>query len=83
MIWTSFPREYCDFSGLGQLLNDLSFIICIVDAGLPELPRVAVLLPVVVPVSSAVRPEAKHVHLKGSVSIRLTGVEVCVTSAGC
>ena len=74
VIWRSFSREYCDFSSLGQLLNDLSLEICIMDAGLPELPGIAVLLPVVVPVSSAVRPEAKHIHLKGSVRIRLTCV---------
>lgn len=33
------------------------------DAGLPELPGVPVLLPVVVPVSSAVGSETEDIHL--------------------
>lgn len=36
------------------------------DAGLPEFPRVAVLLPVVVPVSTAVGPKAKDIDLEDS-----------------
>lgn len=66
MICWLFPREYSDFASLSQPLDDLSFVVCVVDAGLPELPGVAVLLPVVVPVSPAVRPEAKHIHLQES-----------------
>lgn len=63
MICWLFPREYGDFAGLGEPLNDLSFEVGIVDPGFPELSGVAVLLPVVVPVSPAVRPKTKHIHL--------------------
>lgn len=59
-----FSWEYGDFSGLGQPLNDLGLVVCVVDAGLPELSGVAVLLPVVVPVPTAVRPEAEDVDLE-------------------
>lgn len=61
-----FPREHGDFAGLGQPLDDLGFIVRIVDPGLPELSRVAVLLPVVVPVSTAVRPKAEDIDLEDS-----------------
>lgn len=61
-----FPGEYSDFASLRQPLDDLGFIVGIVDAGLPELSGVAVLLPVVVPVSSTVCPESKHIHLEES-----------------
>lgn len=61
-----FPGEYSDFASLCQPLDDLGFIVGIVDAGLPELSGVAVLLPVVVPVSSTVCPESKHIHLEES-----------------
>lgn len=64
MICWLFPREYSDFAGLGQPLNDLGFIVSIMDASLPELSGVAVLFPVVVPVSPAVCPETKHIHLE-------------------
>lgn len=37
----------------------------VVHARLPELARVPVILPVVVPVAPAVGPEAVHVHLRG------------------
>lgn len=37
----------------------------VVHARLPELARVPVILPVVVPVPPAVGPEAVHVHLRG------------------
>lgn len=66
----SFPRKHCDFPGFGQILNDLRFVVCVVNAGLPELPRVAVLLPVVVPVSSAVCSKAEHINLKERSSVR-------------
>lgn len=36
------------------------------DTSLPELSGVAVLFPVVVPVSPAVCPETKHIHLEES-----------------
>lgn len=61
----SFSREHCDLRGLGQLLDDLGFVVSVVDPGLPEFSGVAVLLPVVVPVSSAVSPETEHVDLRG------------------
>ena len=63
LICWLFPREYSDFASLGQPLNDLGFIVSIMDAGLPELSGVAVLLPVVVPVSPTVRPKTEDVHL--------------------
>lgn len=61
-----FPREYSDFASLGQPFNDLGFIVCIMDASLSELSRIAILLPVVMPVSPAVRPKTEHIHLKES-----------------
>lgn len=66
MVCRLFPREYSDFASLGQPLDDLGFVVSVVDAGLPELSGVAVLLPVVVPVSPAVRPETKHINLEES-----------------
>lgn len=66
----SFPRKHCDFPGFGQILNDLRFEVCVVNAGLPELPRVAVLLPVVVPVSSAVCSKAEHINLEERRGVR-------------
>lgn len=59
-----FPREYSDFARLSQPLDDLGLVVGVVDSSLPELSRVTVLLPVVVPVSPAVGPEAKDVHLE-------------------
>ena len=56
--------EYSDFARLGQTLDDLGFVVCIVDASYAELTRVAVLLPVVVPVTPTVCPETKHIHLQ-------------------
>lgn len=70
MCWL-FPREYCDLSGLGQPLDDLGFVVCVVNAGLPELSGVAVLLPVVVPVSSTVCAETEDVDLEGEREGRL------------
>lgn len=61
-----FPREHGDFAGLGQPPHDLGFVVGIVDPGLPEFSGVAVLLPVVVPVPTAVRPKAKDVDLEDS-----------------
>lgn len=69
MCWL-FPGEYSDFAGLSQSLDDLGFIVGIMDAGLPELAGVAVLLPVVVPVPAAVSPKTKHVHLAGGKECR-------------
>lgn len=63
MVCWLFSRKDCDFASFGQPLNDLGFVVCVVDAGLPEFSGVAVLLPVVVPVSTAVCTETKHVHL--------------------
>lgn len=65
MCWL-FPREYSDFASLGQPLDDLGFIVGVMDTGLPELSGVAVLLPVVVPVSPAVRSKTKDIHLEES-----------------
>ena len=83
MICWLFPREDGDFASLGQLLNDLRFKVSIVDAGLPELSGVAVLLPVMVPVSSAVRPKSKHIDLEES-KFEVTNVSVEILShTGC
>lgn len=71
-----FSREYSDFASLGQPLDDLGFVVCVVDAGLPELSGVTVLLPVVVPVSPAVCPETKHIHLEESQRMS-AGKQVC------
>lgn len=60
------PREHGDLAGLGQPLDDLGFVVRVVDAGLPEFSRVAVLLPVVVPVPTAVRPKAEDIDLEDS-----------------
>lgn len=65
VLWL-IPWEDGDLSGPGQLLDDLGLVVGVVDAGLPELSGVAVLLPVVVPVPTAVGPEAKDVDLKDS-----------------
>ncbi|TNN71123.1 Alanine--tRNA ligase, cytoplasmic [Liparis tanakae] len=62
----SFSREYSDLASLGQVLDDLGFVVGVVDAGLPELSGVAVLFPVVVPIPPAVCPETKHIHLRES-----------------
>lgn len=59
-----FPRKYSDFASLGQLLDDLGLIVRVMDAGLPELSGIAVLLPVVVPVSPTVCPKTKDIHLR-------------------
>ena len=58
------PGVNCYLAGLGQPLDDLRFVVGVVNPRLAELPRVAVLLPVVVPVTATVGPEAKHVHLE-------------------
>lgn len=58
------PGEDGDLAGLGQPLDDLGLVVGVVHAGLPELARVAVLLPVVVPVPAAVGAEAKDVDLE-------------------
>lgn len=65
VLWL-LPREDGDLSSLGQLLDHLGLVVRVVDAGLPELSGVAVLLPVVVPVPTAVGPEAKDVDLEDS-----------------
>lgn len=60
------PGEDGDLAGLGQPLDYLGLVVGVVDPGLPEFSRVAVLLPVVVPVSTAVGPKAKDVDLEDS-----------------
>lgn len=64
VIYWLFPRKYSDFASLGQKLDNVGFIVCVVDTGLPELSWVAVLLPVVVPVSTAVCSKTKHIYLE-------------------
>lgn len=54
-----------DLAGLGQHVDDVGLEVGVVHAGLPELARVPVILPVVVPVAPAVGPEPVHVHLQG------------------
>ena len=60
----SLPREHGDLAGLNQVLDDLGLIVGVMDPRLPELSRVAVLLPIVVPVSPAVSAKPKHIHLR-------------------
>lgn len=59
----SVPSVDLDLAGFGQHVNDVGFEVGIMYACLPELARVPVVLPVVVPVATAVRPEPIHVHL--------------------
>lgn len=54
-----------NLAGLGQHVDDVGLEVGVVHAGLPELARVPVILPVVVPVAPAVSPEPVHVHLQG------------------
>lgn len=58
-----------DFALLGQLVDDLRLKFGVVDAGLPEGPGVAVLLPVMVPVALLVGAVAKHRHLKNKTTV--------------
>lgn len=59
----SVPSVDLDLAGLGQHVNDVGFEVGIMHACLPELARIPVVLPVVVPVATAVGPEPIHVHL--------------------
>lgn len=59
----SLSRKNCDLASFGQVLYDLSLIICIMNTCFTELSRVAVLFPVVVPVPPAVCTKAKYIHL--------------------
>lgn len=54
-----------DFAGLSQHVDDVRLEVGVVHASLPELARVPVILPVVVPVAPTVGPEPVHVHLQG------------------
>ena len=60
----SVPSVDLDLAGLGQHVDDVRLEVGVVHARLPELARVPVILPVVVPVAPAVGPEAVHVHLR-------------------
>lgn len=62
-VGSSVPSVDLDLTGLGQHVNDVGFEVGVVHARLPELARIPVVLPVVVPVASAVSPEPIHVHL--------------------
>lgn len=64
LISPLFAGEHRDFARFGQSLNNLSLIVSIMHAGLPELSGIAVLFPVVVPVATAVCSKTKHIHLK-------------------
>lgn len=59
----SVPSVDLDLAGLGQHVNDVGFEVGVMHTCLPELSRVLVVLPVVVPVASTVGPESIHVHL--------------------
>lgn len=52
-----------DLAGFGQHVDDVCLEVSVVHPRLPELPGVAVVLPVVVPVPPAVSTEPKDVHL--------------------
>lgn len=62
-LLSSFSGKDGDLAGFGQRVNDLGLVVGIVDPRLAELSRIAVLFPVVVPVSSAIGAEAKYIHL--------------------
>lgn len=63
-----------DLAGLSQHVYDVGLEVGVVHAGLPELARVPVILPVVVPVAPAVGPEPVHVHLQGrTAQVTLSG----------
>lgn len=59
----SVPPVDLDLAGLGQHVDDMGFEVGVMHACLPELARVPVVLPVVVPVASTVGPEPIHVYL--------------------
>ena len=61
----SVPSVDLDLAGLGQHVDDVGLEVGVMHARLPELARVPVILPVVVPVAPAVGPEPVHVHLRG------------------
>lgn len=62
-LGTSLPRKDGDLASLGQRVNDLSLIVSIMDPRLTELSGITVLLPVVMPISSAVCAKAEYIHL--------------------
>lgn len=64
-LGSSVPSVDLDLAGLGQQVNDVGFEVGIVHARLPEFTRIPVVLPVVVPIASAVSPKSIHVHLWG------------------
>lgn len=64
-LGSSVPSIDLDLAGLGQHVNDVGFEVGVVHACLPKLARIPVVLPVVVPIASAVSPEPIHVHLWG------------------
>lgn len=49
-----------DLAFLGQAVDDLCFKLCTVDSSLPEGSSIAILLPVVMPVSLLVCTITKH-----------------------
>lgn len=53
-----------DLAGLGQHVDDVGLKVSVMHSGLPELARVPVILPVMVPVAPTVGPEPVHVHLQ-------------------
>lgn len=60
-----------DLALLGQSVDDQRLKLGVVDAGFSEGSSVAILLPVVVPVSLLVSTEPKHRHLDADRKFRL------------
>lgn len=60
----SLPRKDSDLASFGQALYYLGLVICVMYTCFSELSRVAVLLPIVVPIPPAVCPEAEYIHLE-------------------
>lgn len=59
----SVPPVNLNLAGFGQHVDDVCLEVSVMHPCLPELPGVAVVLPVVVPVAPAVGAEPEDVHL--------------------
>lgn len=66
----SSPLEYPDLVDGRQGGRHVGLEVPVVHPGLAESPRRGVVLPVVVPIPFAVRPEAVQVHLQGEAQVR-------------
>lgn len=60
----SVPPVHLDLAGFGQHVDDVRLEVGVMHSCLPELPGVAVVFPVVVPVALAVSAKPEDVHLQ-------------------